>query len=163
MDPLRRKSAAGFGSFLGEKSVPAKEVCDEPTRLRETESKRQCGTGTSEVQCENGKMRTVFKKSTCSSEHKSLQLGDGSFLDPVGTSKYVTVEKCQGNQGLRFSQDHLGSPRHPEVLKLSKAPHSRQNWAIPLSTTILPRPTPGSTSTLCLPPRAPPRLFLAPR
>ena len=42
VDPLRRKSAAGFGSFLGEKSVPAKEVCDEPTRLRETESKRQC-------------------------------------------------------------------------------------------------------------------------
>jgi len=74
VDPLRRKSAAGFGSFLGEKSVPAKEVCDEPTRLRETESKRQCGTGTSEVQCENGKMRTVFKKSTCSSENKSLQL-----------------------------------------------------------------------------------------
>jgi len=58
VDPLRRKSAAGFGSFLGEKSVPAKEVCDEPTRLRETESKRQCGTGGSSSRSRHAHLKT---------------------------------------------------------------------------------------------------------
>ena len=90
--PMRRKSAADFGSFLGEKSVPAKKVCERPTCSPETERERQCGTGTSLVEFEDWEMRT----------------DDGSFLDRIGPSKSAAGGKVSSRPGSAFQAGLTG-------------------------------------------------------
>ena len=92
MKPMRRKSAADFGSFLGEKSVPAKKVCERPTCSPETERERQCGTGTSLVEFEDWEMRT----------------DDGSFLDRIGPSKSAAGGKVSSRPGSAFQAGLTG-------------------------------------------------------